>query len=104
MERHPIHVAEGANLGPLAFHSSERIKEVIQVLRHCSAPGQVFIRDRRRAHRDDDRPNMLVLPELPGIGPLRRHWPVPVSSGRHQSLSLSYARPAGSTPEARSGL
>src|SRR5829696_4308482 len=33
---------------------------------------------------------MLVLPELPGIGLLRRHWPVPVSSRRQECLSLSY--------------
>src|SRR3954470_19884595 len=39
-----------------AFHSSERIEEVTQVLGDCSAPGQVFIRDRGRAHRNDDRP------------------------------------------------
>ena len=92
MERHPIHAAEGRNLGPLAFHSSERVEEVIQVLGNCSAPGQVLIRDRGRAHRNDDRPDVFMLPELPRIGPLRLHQSVPVSSGRQQSLSLSYGR------------
>src|SRR5215217_849591 len=29
---------------------------ITQVLGDCSAPGQVFIRDRGRAHRNDDRP------------------------------------------------
>ena len=91
MKRHPIHTAEGGrNLGSLAFHSSERVEEVTQVLGDCSAPGQVLIRDRGRAHRNDDRPDIFMLPELPGIGPLRRHWSVPVSSGRQQFLSLSY--------------
>jgi nitrogen fixation protein len=77
--------------GLSAFHPSERVEEILQVLGHCSAPGQVFIRDRGWAHSNDDRPNMLVLPELPGIGPLRRDQAaVPMSSGLQQSVSLSY--------------
>src|SRR3954464_11839038 len=77
--------------GLSAFHPSERVEEILQVLGHCSAPGQVFIRDCGWAHSNDDRPNMLVLPELPGIGPLRRDQAaVPVSLGLQQSVSLSY--------------
>ena len=75
-----------------AFHSSERIEEVTQVLGDCSAPGQVFIRDRGRAHRNDDRPDILMLPELSRIGPLRLHQSVPLSSGLQPFLSLAYGR------------
>src|SRR3954453_18802904 len=75
-----------------AFHSSERIEEVTQVLGDCSAPGQVFIRDRGRAHRNDDRPDILMLPELSRIGPLRLHQSVPLSSGVQPFLSLAYGR------------
>src|SRR3954452_18804006 len=75
-----------------AFHSSERIEEVTQVLGDCSAPGQVFIRDRGWAHRNDDRPDILMLPELSRIGPLRLRQSVPLSSGLQPFLSLAYGR------------
>src|SRR4051812_19694888 len=79
---------DGKALGPSTFHSSERIEEVIQVLGHCPAPGQVLIRDRGRAHGNDERPDLLMLPELPKIGPLEWHSSLPLSSGRQQSVSL----------------
>src|SRR3954454_5466592 len=78
------------NLGLSAFHSSERIEEVIQVLGDCSAPGQVFIRDRGRAHRNDDRPDILMLPELSRIARRGLHHSVPLSSVLQPFLSLAY--------------
>ena len=81
-----------APVSRVRVHSSERIEEVTQVLGDCSAPGQVFIRDRGRAHRNDDRPDILMLPELSRIGPLRLHQSVPLSSGLQPFLSLAYGR------------
>src|SRR3954452_938994 len=75
-----------------AFHSSERIEEVTQVLGDCSAPGQVFIRDRGRLTATMIARSILMLPELSRIGPLRLHQSVPLSSGLQPFLSLAYGR------------
>src|SRR5436853_1137325 len=81
-EPYPIHAAEQA-LDPLALHPSECAEEVIQVPGHRSGLGQIFIRDRGRAHGNDDRSDLLMLPELPGKRPLRRYQSMPLSYRGH---------------------